>query len=61
MAINIYTVKADALSKNWEVLSETYKNLKTPLIYKCPKGHIVEITYEKWRKRPECLVCEEEN
>lgn len=58
MAINIYTVQSDALSYGWEVLSEKYTNLKTPMEWKCPKGHITSQTYEDWRKFHRCPECE---
>lgn len=58
MAINIYTVQADAIAYGWELLSEEYKNLKTPLKWRCSKGHEVELTYEEWRKHHRCAECE---
>lgn len=64
VAINIYTVQADAAEHNWQLISTSYKNLKTPLDFKCPKGHEVSITYEDWRKHhncPECLKAEADN
>ena len=57
MAINIFTVRADAEALGWELISDSYKNLKTPLVWKCPKGHTVEDTYENWRKKHECKEC----
>ena len=53
-------VKQDIESKNWIVVSETYKNLQTDLELKCPKGHQVFMTYAKWREQkeiPECPIC----
>ena len=42
MAINIFTVQSDLESAGWQLLSTTYKNLKTPLEMVCPKGHIIQ-------------------
>lgn len=57
MAINIFTVQSDLESAGWQLLSTTYKNLKTPLEMVCPKGHIIQETYENWRKKHECIEC----
>lgn len=57
VAINIFTVCADAAEHGWKVLSEQYKNLKTPMLFQCPKGHQVEITYDDWRKTHNCAEC----
>lgn len=58
MAINIYTVQSDALANGWEVLDKKYTNLKTPMSWKCPKGHVTSQTYEDWRKHHRCSECE---
>lgn len=57
MAINIYTVQTDVESQGWKLVSTTYKNLKTPLEYICPKGHQVSDTYDNWRKHHICEEC----
>ena len=57
MPINIYSVANDLEENGWELLSETYKNLKTPLKMICPQGHEVEDTYEHWRKYRICEKC----
>lgn len=57
MAINIFTVQQDAENAGWQLVSTTYKNLKTPLDFICPKGHPVQDTYENWRKKHECPTC----
>ena len=57
MAINIYTVQADVESAGWQLVSTTYKNLRTPMQFKCPKGHDVETTYDEWRKYKICPEC----
>jgi len=37
--INIYVVKNALEAENWQLVSEIYKNLKTPLEMICPHGH----------------------
>lgn len=61
MAINLFTVQSDAESKGWKLLSDSYKNLKSPLDWLCPKGHQIEDTYENWRKHSFCPLCASEN
>lgn len=38
--INIYSVKNALEEENWKLVSDTYKNLKTPLDMICPAGHL---------------------
>ena len=57
MAINIFTVQQDVENAGWQLISTTYKNLKTPMNFVCPKGHEVQDTYENWRKKHECPIC----
>ena len=56
--INYYTVQNDLSEKGWTLLAEEYKNLKTPILMRCPKGHIVELTFDDWRKRQLCPECQ---
>ena len=55
--INIYIVQNALEAENWQLISETYTNLKTPLKMKCPYGHEQEQTFEYWRKHKICDVC----
>lgn len=57
MAINYYSVCNDLESSGWTLLSESYKNLKTPMQMCCPNGHEIEDTYEHWRKYKLCEQC----
>ena len=59
MAINIYTVYEDATSACWQLIYTSYKNLKTIMKWQCPKGHLVEMTYDEWRKTHSCAKCNE--
>ena len=55
--INIYSVKNALEAENWQLVSETYKNLKTPLEMICPQGHKQEQTFDQWRKHKICDIC----
>ncbi len=55
--INIYVVQNALEAENWKLISDTYKNLKTPLEMLCPCGHKQEQTFEQWRKHKLCDVC----
>ena len=44
-------------AEGWKLLSESYKNLKTQMCFKCPHGHENYYTLEFWRKHKECPVC----
>ena len=57
--INLYTVQNDAAGAGWQLISDSYKNLKTPMQWQCPKGHLVEMTYDEWRKTHSCSLCNE--
>ena len=55
--INVYTVTNALEAEGWKLISETYKNLKTPLEMQCPAGHKQEQTFEQWRKHKLCDIC----
>ena len=55
--INIYSVQNALETEGWKLISETYKNLKTPLEMICPKGHKQEQTFDNWRKHKICDIC----
>ena len=55
--ISIYNVRNALEEEGWELISDTYKNLKTELEMKCPHGHTQFQTFEKWRKYKLCDVC----
>lgn len=55
--INIYSVSNALEAEGWKLISETYKNLKTPLEMQCPAGHKQEQAFENWRKHKICDIC----
>ena len=44
--IYIDDIRKAAIEHNWELISTEYKNLKTPLEFKCAEGHQVFLPYE---------------
>ena len=57
MPINIYTLANHLQEENWQLVSDSYKNLNTELEMICPKGHRQFQTYGNWRKHPICEQC----
>lgn len=55
--INIEDVRKAAIEHNWELISNEYKNLKTPMSFICNEGHQINIPYDKVRNKWECPVC----
>ena len=55
--INVYTVRNALEAEGWQLTSEVYKNLKTPLEMICPEGHKQEQTFDNWRKHKICDIC----
>ena len=55
--INVYSVRNALEADGWQLTSEVYKNLKTPLEMICPAGHKQEQTFEYWRKHKICDIC----
>lgn len=55
--INIYSIQEHLESHGWGLISDTYKNLKTPISIICPKGHKQEQSYDNWRKHKICEQC----
>lgn len=41
----------------WTCLEKEYKNLQTPMQFRCNEGHIVETTWGKLRNKRVCPVC----
>lgn len=58
MRYTVEHIQAEAEDIEWELLSTSYQNLKTDLIFLCPEKHKVFISYGEWRKKPICPVCQ---
>lgn len=59
MRYTIEGIKGQAKEIGWQVVSEKYINMKTEMEFICPEGHHVLQTYDKWRHRPQCPMCQE--
>lgn len=55
--INVYMVRNALEAEGWQLNSEIYKNLQTPLEMTCPAGHKQEQTFDNWRKHKICDIC----
>jgi hypothetical protein len=47
--------------ENYTLLSTEYKNTKTPLQFRCPRGHKHQISLDNWKKGQRCRKCYEED
>lgn len=56
--IKLEDIRKAAIKHDWELISTEYKNLKTPLEFKCEEGHSISLPYEKVRDRWECPFCQ---
>lgn len=43
--------------EGYKVLSKKYINSSTPIKYKCPEGHIYQISWNKWQQGRRCPYC----
>ena len=57
--IKIDDIRKAAIEHNWELISDTYKNLDSELQFKCNEGHSVYATYKKIRNKWECPICKQ--
>lgn len=56
--IKIEEIRRAAIEHGWTLISEEYKNLKTPLEFTCGEGHQVYLPYERVRDKWECPICQ---
>ena len=50
-------VKLEVESEGWQLLSDSYTNLKTQMEFKCPNDHHNFFTLSHWRNHKVCPVC----
>jgi Holliday junction resolvasome RuvABC endonuclease subunit len=50
-------VKSEAAAHGWSLVSLQYQNLQSPLIFRCPEGHLITITLKAFRAHPICPTC----
>lgn len=55
--ITIEDIQHQVQLYQWECLETEYKNLQTPMRFKCNEGHLVESTWGKLRNKLVCPVC----
>lgn len=55
--LKLEDLKLEVESVGWELLSDSYTNLKTQMQFKCPHGHENYYTMEYWRRHQECPIC----
>ena len=55
--ITIEIVRNKFLEEGYELLESEYKNAKTKMKYKCPEGHIHEITWNNFQRGKRCPDC----
>lgn len=56
--IKIEDIRTEVESKGWKLISDTYTNLTTDLIYECTEGHKVYSPWKKMRNNLICPVCQ---
>jgi hypothetical protein len=47
--------------EGWKVISDSYSNLETEMIFECPEGHRVFAPWKKLRNKRECPTCAKNN
>lgn len=45
----------------WKLISDTYTNLDTEMVYECSEGHRVYAPWKKIRTKRECPICKQNN
>ena len=55
--IKIEDIRKAAIEQGWTLISEEYKNLNTPMDFKCEEGHKVFLPYKNIRNKWECPIC----
>lgn len=55
--ISITDIQNELSQQHWKLISTTYTNLDTELIYECPEGHKVYAPWKKMRNKLVCPIC----
>lgn len=55
--ITLDDIQEELKKEGWSCTEEKYVNLKTPMIFRCNEGHLVETTWGKLRNKRVCPVC----
>lgn len=57
--ILIEDIRVEIEKEGWKVLSDSYQNLNSEMIFECPQGHKVYSPWKKFRQKIECPYCKE--
>lgn len=57
MGKKLEAAQNEVATLGWTLLEKEYKNLDTIMDFKCPEGHIIQLTLKQWRKNPQCSIC----
>lgn len=55
--IKIEDIRLELAQDNWKVISDTYENLDSELVFECSEGHKVYAPWKKIRQKRECPIC----
>jgi len=57
--IKLEDIRKAAIEQGWTVISDFYKNLNTPMDFKCNEGHEIQLPYKNVRDKWECPICKQ--
>lgn len=57
--IRLEDIQVELEKENWKLISDTYNNLDTEMIFQCPEGHTVYSSWKKLRNKKICPICEQ--
>lgn len=55
--IKIEDIRKELQDDGWKLISDTYENLDSEMIFQCPEGHTVYSSWKKLRAKKECPIC----
>jgi Holliday junction resolvasome RuvABC endonuclease subunit len=57
--IRLEDIQVELEKDNWKIISDSYTNLDSELIFQCPEGHTVYSSWKKIRNKKVCPICEQ--
>ena len=54
--IKIEDIRKELQDDGWKLISDTYENLDSEMIFQCPEGHTVYSSWKKLRTKKECPI-----
>ena len=61
MGKKLDAAKEEVAALGWQLCSPNYTNLDTLMSFRCPEGHLIEMTLKQWRKKSVCPVCDHDS